>query len=249
MSRINGFVGRRHFLNLAGVGSISIVSSVAGCSILKDTKSAIAREATLADATTNKPKPVSPDEALKLLLDGNQRFVQQKRKYPDQTLERIRVISQAQYPFAAILGCADSRVPAEIVFDRGLGDLFVVRIAGNVASESAIGSLEYATNVLGSQVIVVLGHKRCGAVATALQDQPVSGRMGLIVENIKPAIEKIKSTTENLQGDAVIANIKYQAQRLQENSTTLAKLIHQNKLKIVSALYDLDSGTVSIISK
>ncbi|MBF2008592.1 carbonic anhydrase [Chlorogloeopsis fritschii PCC 9212] len=247
MSRINGFIGRRHLFNLAGMGSLGIVASMAGCSVSGNAKNAIASQAALADAVVTKRKPVSPDEALKLLLQGNQRFVQQKRKYPDQSLERIRLVAQAQYPFAAILGCADSRVPAEIVFDRGLGDLFVVRIAGNVASESAIGSLEYATNVLGSQVIVVLGHKRCGAVATALQDQPISGRMGLIVENIKPAVEKIKSTTDNLQVDAVVANIKYQAQRLQDNSTILAKLIRQNKLKIVSALYDLDTGAVSII--
>lgn len=248
MSRINGFVGRRHFLKLAGVGSIGIVASVAGCRISSDANSAIASQATLADAVLTNHNPINPDQALKLLLDGNQRFVEQKRQYPDQSLERIRLLAQAQYPFAAILGCADSRVPAEIVFDRGVGDLFVVRVAGNVACEAAIGSLEYATAVLGSPVIVVLGHERCGAVAKALQDQPVSGRMGLIVENIKPAIEKLESTTENLQDNAVIANIKYQAQKLQENSTILAKLIRQGKLKIVGALYDLDTGIVSIVN-
>jgi carbonic anhydrase len=223
MSRINGFVGRRHFLKLAGVGSVGMIASVAGCDISTNVKQAIAPKTTLADAIAANRNPVNPEQALKRLLDGNQRFVQQKRQYPDQSLEHIRLIAQAQYPFAAILGCADSRVPAEIVFDQGLGDLFVVRVAGNVACDTAIGSLEYATAVLGSQLIVVLGHKRCGAVAKALQDQPISGRMGLIVEGIKPAVETTKLTTKNLQDHAVIANIKYQANKLQENSTILAK--------------------------
>lgn len=153
MSRINGFVGRRHFLKLAGAGSIGMVASVTGCDL------SIAPQTTLADAVTANRIPVSPEQALKHLLDGNQRFVQQKPQYPNQSKERRQLIAKAQYPFATILGCADSRVPAEIIFDQGLGDLFVVRIAGNVACDTTIGSLEYATAVLGSQLIVVLGHK------------------------------------------------------------------------------------------
>lgn len=247
MSRINGFVGRRHFLKLAGVGSVGMMASVAGCDVSANVKQAIAPKKTLADAIAANRNPVSPEQALKRLLDGNQRFVQQKRQYPDQSLERIRMIAQAQYPFAAILGCADSRVPTEIIFDQGLGDLFVVRVAGNVVCDTVIGSLEYATAVLGSQLIVVLGHKRCGAVAKALQDKPISGRMGLIIEGIKPAVETTKMTTKNLQDHAVIANIKYQANKLQENSTILSKLVRQNKLKIVGARYDLDSSKVSIV--
>ncbi len=249
MSRINGFVGRRHFLKLAGVGSVGIAASVVGYNIPKGVQQAIASQAALADAVTTNRKPVSPEEALKRLRDGNQRFVQQKRKYPDQTLERIQLVAKTQYPFAAILGCADSRVPAEIVFDQGLGDLFDVRVAGNVACDTAIGSLEYATAVLGCQLIVVLGHKRCGAVAKALEDKPVSGRIGLIIEGIKPALEQVKSTTQDLQDIAIAANIKYQAEKLQESSTILAKLVRQGKLKIVSARYDLDTGKVSILNQ
>jgi carbonic anhydrase len=247
MSQINGFVGRRHFLKLAGTGSVGILASAAGCSLTKDIQQAIAPQATLADAVAANRNPVNADRALKRLLDGNQRFVRQKRKYPDQSLERIRLVAKTQYPFAAIFGCADSRVPTEMVFDQGLGDLFVVRVAGNVVCDTAIGSLEYATAMLGSQLIVVLGHRRCGAVAEALQDEPISGRMSLIVEGIKPAVEKVKSTTNNLQDNAVIANIQYQAQKLQESSTILTKLVRQDKLKIVGARYDLDTGKVSVV--
>ncbi|TFI50844.1 carbonic anhydrase [Mastigocladus laminosus UU774] len=248
MSRINGFVGRRHFLKLAGAGSIGIVASVTGCEISANVDQAIAPQTTLADAVTANRIPVSPEKALKRLLDGNQRFAQQKPQYPNQSRERRQLIAKAQYPFATILGCADSRVPAEIIFDQGLGDLFVVRIAGNVACDATIGSLEYATAVLGSQLIVVLGHKKCGAVAKALEDEPVSGRMGLIIEGIKPAVETIKSSPENLQDHAVVANIKYQANKLIEDSTILSRLVRQNKLKIVGARYDVDTSKVSIVT-
>ncbi|MBW4633684.1 MAG: carbonic anhydrase [Iphinoe sp. HA4291-MV1] len=252
MSRINGFVGRRDFLRwcvpggslvvataikFAGVGGFAI-----GSGILWETQQAVA------DASSANPNPVNPDKALKRLLDGNKRFVNQKRQYPDQSLEHLRLVAKGQYPFASILGCADSRVPTEIVFDQGLGDLFVVRVAGNVVSDMAIGSLEYSTAILGCQLIVVLGHKRCGAVLEALEEQPTPGRISLIVEGIKPAIEKVKLRTGDIQENAVVANIQYQAEKLQESSTILAKLIRQGKLKIIGAFYDIDTGKVSIVA-
>ncbi|MBD2249042.1 carbonic anhydrase [Nostoc sp. FACHB-888] len=240
MSRINGFVGRRNFLKFASV--VGIAATAFGDSFWSTEQTAVA------DIHPDNPNPVSPNEAIKRLLDGNQRFINQKRKYPDQSLERLRLVAKAQYPFAAILGCADSRVPAEIVFDQGLGDLFVVRVAGNVVSDTVIGSLEYSTTVLGSQLIVVLGHKRCGAVAEAIKNEPLPGRIGLIVEGIKPSLERVKLRTGDSMQDAIIANIQYQTEKLQENSTILAKLLHKGKLKIVGACYDIDTGKINIIT-
>lgn len=240
MSRINGFVGRRDFLKFASV--VGIVATAFGDSFWNLEQTAVA------DIHPVNPNSISPNAAVRRLLDGNQRFIHQKRKYPDQSLEHLRLVAKAQYPFAAILGCADSRVPAEIVFDQGLGDLFVVRVAGNVVSDTVIGSLEYSTAVLGSQLIVVLGHKRCGAVAQAIKNEPLPGRIGLIIEGIKPSLERVKFRTGDNVQDAVIANIQYQTEKLQENSTILAKLLREGKLKIVSACYDIDTGKVNIIN-
>ncbi|MEH2054832.1 MAG: carbonic anhydrase [Nostoc sp.] len=239
MSRINGFVGRRDFLKFASI--VGIAATVFGDSFWNPEQTAVA------DIHPN-PNSISPNEAIRRLLDGNQRFIHQKRQYPDQSLEHLRLVAKAQYPFAAIFGCADSRVPAEIIFDQGLGDLFVVRVAGNVVSDTVIGSLEYSTAVLGSQLIVVLGHRRCGAVAEAIKNELLPGRIGLIIEGIKPSLERIKFRTGDNMQDAVIANIQYQTEKLQENSTILAKLLREGKLKIVGACYDIDTGKVNIIT-
>ncbi|BDI16225.1 carbonic anhydrase [Nostoc cf. commune SO-36] len=240
MSRVNGFLGRRNFLKFASV--VGIAATAFGDSFWNTEQTAVA------DIHPDNPNPVSSNEAIRRLLDGNQRFIEQKRKYPDQSLERLRLVAKAQYPFAAILGCADSRVPAEIVFDQGLGDLFVVRVAGNVVSDTVIGSLEYSTAVLGSQLIMVLGHRRCGAVAEAIKNEPLPGRIGLIIEGIKPSVEKVKFRTGDNMQDAVIANIQYQTEKLQESSTILAKLLREGKLKIVGACYDIDTGKINIIN-
>ncbi|MEC4818123.1 MAG: carbonic anhydrase [Scytonema sp. PMC 1069.18] len=239
MSRINGFVGRRNFLKFVGIASLTTASN-----LMWDTPTISAFQKVVADANPANPNPVSPKQALQRLLDGNKRFVTQQRHYPDQSLERLRQVSEGQYPFATVLGCADSRVPAEVIFDQGLGNLFVVRVAGNIASDTAIGSLEYATSVLGCQLIVVLGHERCGAVKAALQENPAPGRISFIVEGIKPALAEVKLNTGNGLNNAIVANIEYQAKKLQERSTILAKLIQEEKLQIVGAFYDLDTGKV-----
>ncbi|MFN6536415.1 MAG: carbonic anhydrase [Nostoc sp. EkiNYC01] len=240
MSQINGFVGRRDFLKFASVMGIAVTAF--------GDRFWSPEQAAAADVHPVNPNPVSPTEAIRRLLSGNQRFVHQQRKYPDQSLEHLRLVAKAQYPFAAILGCADSRVPAEIVFDQGLGDLFVVRVAGNVASDMAIGSLEYSTAVLGSQLIVVLGHKRCGAVTEAIKNEALPGRIGFVVESIKPALANVKLTTANTSDDAVKANVKYQAKKLEESSVILAKLLREGKLKIIGACYDIDTGKVNIVN-
>jgi carbonic anhydrase len=244
MSRINGFVGRRNLLKLLGVGSAGIAATAAASVVLSEDK-AIAQQQYI---PVQKPQPVSPDAAIKRLVEGNQRFVEGKRLNPNQSRLRLQETAVGQYPFAAILGCSDSRVPAEIVFDQGLGDLFVVRLAGNIAAQEAIGSLEFATAVLGAQTIVVLGHARCGAVSAAVKGDPLPGRIGIFVEDIKPAVESIRKKTGNIEENAIIANVQYQVARLAESSTILANLIKEGKLKIVGGHYDLAKGKITLLT-
>jgi carbonic anhydrase len=247
MTRINGFVGRRNFLKLVGVGSLGIGATAGAGGLLWRPDLAVAQQPSNSNVV-QKPQPVNPQAALKRLTEGNQRFVEGKRLNPNQSKLRLQETSVAQYPFAAILGCADSRVPAEIVFDQGLGDLFVVRLAGNVASQTAIGSLEFSTAVLGAQLIVVLGHAKCGAVAAAIKGEPLPGRIGTFVEEIKPAVETARTKTGNLEENSIIANVQYQAQRLKESSTILRNLIKENKLQIVGGRYDLATGKVTLVT-
>jgi carbonic anhydrase len=245
MGRINGFIGRRSFLHLAGIGGLG-VATVAGSGLLLP-DDVLAQQPDKSDKP-DKPSPINPDEALKRLLAGNQRFVDGKGQKPNQSQMRLQETSVAQYPFASILGCADSRVPSEIVFDQGLGDLFVVRVAGNVASQTAIGSLEFSTAVLGSQLIVVVGHSRCGAVVAAVKGDPLPGRIGVFVEEIKPAVNRVKAKTGDLEENSIIANVQYQAEKLAESSTILAGLIKEGKLKIVGGRYDLATGKFTIVT-
>ncbi|MBD2608604.1 carbonic anhydrase [Scytonema hofmannii FACHB-248] len=245
MSRINGFVGRRHVLKLASMVGFGMATSF---SLLWDTQQAVNGQTVVADAHPVNPNPVTPDVALRRLLDGNKRFVQQKRNYPDQNLERLRSLILKQHPFASVLGCADSRVPPEIIFDQGLGNLFVVRVAGNVVNDLVTGSLEYSTTVLGSQLILILGHRRCGAVAEAIKNKPFPGKIGFVVENIKPAVERVKLTTGDIEEDAILANIQYQVEELAKKSKILAKLVSVGKLKIVGACYDIETGKVTVVT-
>lgn len=190
---------------------------------------------------------LTPDEALQELLDGNERFVKRKRKNPNQTYSRLVEVAKTQNPFASILGCADSRVPSEIVFDQGIGDLFVCRIAGNIATTQQIGSLEFGSLVLGSKVIMVMGHERCGAVDAAIKGAQVPGQIGSLLEAIKPNIENLKGEPEEQLENACKANILAQVKKL-TSSPVLSELIKAEKLKIVGSYYDLDTGIISLVS-
>jgi carbonic anhydrase len=187
---------------------------------------------------------LTPDAAIAELLQGNKRFASQKTKQPNRGSFRLREVAKGQKPFAAILGCADSRVPAEIVFDQGLGDLFVVRVAGNVATPEEIGSLEFGTLVLGSKAILVLGHSACGAVKATIDNKPVPGKIGSILEHIKPAVTASKNEAGDALKNATIANIKGQIAIL-KSSTVIADLVKSGKLKIIGGFYDLDTGIVT----
>ena len=230
MSRTNGYIGRRDFIKLAGIMALS--------SPLVLGSAALAQEST--------SQVISPTLALQELIEGNSRFVQDKRLNPHQSRLRLAEIATEQHPFASILCCADSRVPAEMIFDAGLGDLFVVRIAGNVVSPRVMGSLEYSTKILGSQLIVILGHERCGAVTAAVEDTIEDGEIGTFVADIKPALARVKDLEGDRINNAVIANVQYQLEVLNK-SKLLTNLVTQGKLQIVGGRYDLDTGEVTII--
>lgn len=193
------------------------------------------------------PAGPTPDAVLGQLKAGNARFVAGKPAHPDATVARRKELTQGQHPKAAILGCADSRVPPELIFDEGLGDLFVVRVAGNVADPIDVGSVEYAAEHLGTQLVVVLGHHSCGAVkATADSGGKAEGNIGAIVAEIAPAVEQAKASPgkEGLVNDAVHFNARRAAAALKERSPILAKLLEEGKLKVVVGIYDLESGKV-----
>jgi carbonic anhydrase len=190
---------------------------------------------------------ITSETAISELLQGNKRFASQRTNQPNRNVFRLREVAKGQNPFAAILGCADSRVPAEIIFDQGLGDLFVVRVAGNVATPEEIGSLEYGTLVLGAKVILVLGHERCGAVKAALDNKPVPGKIGTILGQIKPAITASKSQTGDRLKNATVTNIKNQIAILKD-SPVVADLITKGQLKIIGGFYDLDTGIVTQVA-
>jgi carbonic anhydrase len=193
-------------------------------------------------------KDITPDQALTKLMAGNTRFVAQKRTTPNQAKERLVEVAEGQAPFAALLSCADSRVPAEIVFDQGLGDLFVCRVAGNIATSEQIGSLEFGTAELGAKLIVVMGHTACGAVKATIEGGRLPGQIGSIIDNIQVGVERARNNPgADKLATAVKANASYQVELL-KRSTLLGDLIDKKQLKIVAAYYDLNAGKVELLS-
>lgn len=201
-------------------------------------------------ADTGAQSSYTPEEALQRLLDGNKRFRDQHMTSFSKDLERIRRhTAEKQEPFAAVLSCADSRVPVEIVFDQAIGDVFVTRIAGNIATPEAIASLEYGAIVLGTKVIVVMGHGDCGAVKATMAVKTVPGQISSLYPYIYPAVEQVgKSTGSGKSVEAVTKqNAKNQADLLRNASPVLAELVHQKKLLVVAAFYDLPTGHVQML--
>jgi carbonic anhydrase len=194
-------------------------------------------------------------EALQKLEDGNRRFAAGSALLERAgESERRMELLEAQRPFAIILGCSDSRVPAEYVFDQGLGDLFVIRVAGNIVAPSQVGSIEFAAERFGVRLVVVLGHSGCGAVAAALEElarpsNAHSPNLGFIVKSIAPGIEPLVEKAADLPGDAILQlavreNIRLSAEKLRNGSTVLERLIVDNGLVIVGAEYSLKTGVV-----
>jgi len=190
---------------------------------------------------------LNPDQALTMLMEGNQRFWERRQKSPNRDQARLTEVAESQAPFAAILGCADSRVPAEIVFDQGLGDLFVCRVAGNLATSEEIGSLEFGTLVLGAKVIVVLGHSRCGAVKATIEGGRFPGQIGRLIDGLQVGVDRAeKQPGSNKLERAIKSNVIYQVEKLGK-SPVMGDLVDKKQLKIVGAYYDLDTGKVNLI--
>jgi carbonic anhydrase len=187
--------------------------------------------------------PGTPAEALARLRAGQARFAAGQTTQPRRDLERLRQVAPKQTPFAAVLACADSRVPVEILYDQGFGDLFVVRVAGNVASAVAIASLEYSAHALGAKAIVVLGHGDCGAVRAALAGGEVPGQISVLYQHIAPALDRTRMDL----AAATAANVRYQARKLRKGSTVLGPKLAAGQLALVGGVFDLTTGAVTAV--
>ncbi len=205
---------------------------------------------------------VTADEALQKLVEGNKRYVESKMNACTETTTAAREkLAKGQKPYAVILSCSDSRVPPEIIFDKSLGEIFVVRVAGNVPDPVVLGSIEYAAEHLGSPLVMVLGHERCGAVTAAVDAKgKAEGNIGAIVKTIAPAVKKAKKECKDCKACdlkdkaklvecAIDENTKMVAANLTKQSPILRHLVKEGKLKIVAAKYDLDDGKVTMFEK
>ncbi|HEX8393234.1 MAG TPA: carbonic anhydrase [Longimicrobium sp.] len=189
--------------------------------------------------------PTTPDEALRALIEGNRRFVAGQETEPHRSMQRVRELAASQAPFAAILSCADSRVPVELVFDQGFGDLFVCRAAGNIATPELIGSLEFGTAVLGAKVLMVLGHSSCGAVKAAIENAAVPGQISSLYAHLHPAVRTAGPDVAR----TVEENVRVQTALLRGSSPVIAGLVRENKLKVVGGVYDLATGAVRMVDQ
>lgn len=222
---------RREFLSTAAAGSLAGLATAAGIELAA-------------------PRPVlaqsnlTPDAALKELMDGNKRFQSGHLKAfaEDLTILKEKTIDK-QEPFAAVLSCADSRVPVEIVFDQTIGHLFVVRVAGNIVTPEIIASLEYGAAVLGTEVILVMGHRNCGAVKATIQAKEVPGQISALYPHIQPAVDQAGHDLEAVTK----ANAKIQAALLREASTVIAGMVKEGKLKVVAGYFDIGTGSATLL--
>lgn len=193
---------------------------------------------------------VSPDEAMNMLKEGNARFTGGALKHPNQDQDRRSLTaSKGQHPFATVLSCSDSRVPVEILFDSGIGDIFVVRVAGNVADIDETGSMEYGVDHLGTPLLVVLGHTHCGAVTAVVQNDQVHGNIPPLVDNIGPAVAKAKAAHPELSGNALVEEtVKANVWQVMEDIFKLSEAMRNGAkggtVKIVGAIYDIDTGKI-----
>jgi carbonic anhydrase len=190
---------------------------------------------------------ISPDAGLAKLMAGNARFAKGGVSHPNQGSSRRAEVAKGQKPFAIVVGCSDSRTSPEIVFDQGLGDVFVTRLAGSIVDDAALGSIEYGVDHLGASVIVVLGHERCGAVDAAMKGGKAPGKIGSVVKPILPAVKAVKKTGSPTLDATIDENARRVAAGLTVRSTILSDRVKAGKLKIVAARYDLETGRVTIV--
>ena len=229
-------ISRRRWLGAAAVGSGLIVA-----------------RGSLATAASPAPSGSAPDEVVQRLLNGNQRFVKGTTKNPRRAPADFRALAEGQRPAAVIMGCADSRVPPELLFDQGVGDLFVVRVAGNVVGGGGVfvkGSIEYAVAELGVRLIMVLGHSSCGAVKAAIKHvddgDPLPGAIAELVNRIRPAVIKAKDMPGDRLANAISANVLLGVETLNNLDPIVRPAVSKGQVKVVGAVYDLRTGAVAL---
>lgn len=195
---------------------------------------------------------LNPDLALEILKEGNDRFVK-NLKANRNLLQQVNDTAEGQFPFATILSCIDSRTSAELIFDQGLGDVFSIRIAGNILNEDILGSMEFATKVVGTKIIIVLGHTKCGAIVGACNNVEL-GNLTVLLDKVKPAIANEKETTENRTGGNVrfvdnvtTNNVIHTIERIRRESPIILDLENTRAIKIVGAIYNVDTGRVNFL--
>lgn len=229
-------LSRRQWLGAAALGSGLIVA-----------------RGSRAIAASPAPSSLAADEALQRLLKGNQRFVHGSTKNPRRAPADFRALAESQRPVAVIMGCADSRVPPELLFDQGVGDLFVVRVAGNVVGGGGVfvkGSIEYAVAELGVRLIMVLGHSSCGAVKAAIKHvddgDPLPGAIAELVNRIRPAVIKAKDMPGDQLANAISANVLLGVETLNNLDPIVRPAVSSGQAKVVGAVYDLRTGAVTL---
>ncbi len=227
------------------------IQSVSAAGVLLATSGRLARAAV--PATTKRAQAATtPDKALQMLKEGNKRFVSGRMHQRD-LMAQVKATASGQYPFAVVIGCIDSRVPPELVFDQGIGDIFSARIAGNFVNDDILGSLEFACKVAGAKLIVVLGHTECGAVKGACDDV-VMGNLTQTLANIKPAVaavsgyESDRSSKNNAFVQAVTdKNVVLTVHRIRERSPILRDMVNKGDIGLVGAMYDVHNGKVTFV--
>jgi len=204
-----------------------------------------------AGAFSGEGTDLTAEQALAKLMEGNARYLASKATHPDQTAERRIAVAKSQTPFAVILTCSDSRVAPELLFDQGLGDLFVLRTAGNVLADVVTGSIEYAIEELKVPLVMVLGHERCGAVVAAVdvvtKGAKLPGHIAALTTAIAPAVTEIKDKPGDIVDNAVRANAVMVSKELSVTEPILAEAVHDKTIMIVAARYDLDEGKVELL--
>ncbi len=190
---------------------------------------------------------MTAQESLTKLKEGNKRYVDGNLQHPNTTNARRDELAGGQKPFAIVLSCADSRVVPELIFDQGMGDLFVIRVAGNIAEDRVIGSIEYAVEHLGTKLVLVLGHESCGAVGASLGDEDPGGHISSLVELIKPAVNKAKEMDGDLLVNSVKTNATMVADQLRGTGPFISKHVEESGVQVVSGYYKLSNGEVEFL--
>ena len=203
-----------------------------------------------ADPAHPEQPTVAPAEAISKLKQGNGRYTSGTLQHPGQTAERRTELANTQHPFATILSCSDSRVPPEIVFDQGLGDLFIVRVAGNLINDEGLGSIEYSVDHLGTRLILVLGHQSCGAVKAAKETIAAKGKapghIESLVTAIKPAVE---ATAKDDLETTIKANVKHVVETLRSSTPILKAKVDSGQVQVIGGYYSLDTGAVTFLDQ